>query len=339
MDAIVQRLCRENPDVSEEEIREFVHLRLQQQQEREYPSSFRSRVDACDDANIAELEESCSLRVRCHCGQCSFVASATKMSKAIRCHCASCRRFHTSAFAALLPVAGFPEDWGLAGQARRHRDQCSALGVVDRLMCNRCFSKLATLPQKGAALVSLGSVEDESVPVPLARRWQVVFEDLEIGSRATWWDALPGDCTGPRRVLRLEGRCACGSCAFAAELLPGEAQHCYCNLCRRLSGSVAQTWVPASNDSFQWTRNDGLRLVRTTGHGQRHMCEKCGGVLTIVYDSQPDCTWPVAGALDDVAFSGRNEGLWYRVIHICFSMMQPWYRLPNDGLPRLKFAG
>eukprot|EP00966_Prymnesium_polylepis_P148459 3429325-Prymnesium_polylepis.1 len=25
-----------------------------------------------------------------------------------------------------------------------------------------------------------------------------------------------------------------------------------------------------------------------------------------------------------------------RVIHICVSMIQPWYELPDDGLPRLK---
>ena len=28
-----------------------------------------------------------------------------------------------------------------------------------------------------------------------------------------------------------------------------------------------------------------------------------------------------------------------RSIHICCSMMPPWYRLPDDGLPRLPYAG
>ena len=33
------------------------------------------------------------------------------------------------------------------------------------------------------------------------------------------------------------------------------------------------------------------------------------------------------------------DWLRYRVIHICCSMMQRWYQLPDDDLPRLKYAG
>lgn len=80
----------------------------------------------------------------------------------------------------------------------------------------------------------------------------------------------------------------------------------------------------------------GLRLQRTTGHGQRHFCGTCGSCLTIVYDSQSDCIWPAAGVLEDV---DMEKAEWYRVIHICCSMMQSWYLLPDDGLPRLKYAG
>ena len=83
--------------------------------------------------------------------------------------------------------------------------------------------------------------------------------------------------------------------------------------------------------------------MRTTRHGQRHECTHCGTVLSIVYDSQPDCIWPVAGAIDDDAFpdarSGALAASLARVIHICTSDLQGWYELPDDGLPRLKYAG
>ena len=142
----------------------------------------------------------------------------------------------------------------------------------------------------------------------------------------------------------LRGGCACGACRFEA---PADAnfqtQHCYCNLCRRQSGSVAQTWVPVRPNTFRWTANDGskLELVRTTRHGQRHMCKGCGTTMTIVYDSQPDCIWPAAGALDDHAYpaGAALHAALCRSIHICCSMMPPWYRLPDDGLPRLPYAG
>merc|ERR1712232_464990 len=128
------------------------------------------------------------------------------------------------------------------------------------------------------------------------------------------------------RTTVVRGGCTCGRCTFAAKIFPGEAQHCYCNLCRRLSGAASQTWIPSSNEDFKWTKQESLRLVRTARHGQRHVCTRCGGVLTIVYDAQPDCTWPVSGALDDACFAADLPDIWSRVIHICCSMMQPWYR-------------
>ena len=63
--------------------------------------------------------------------------------------------------------------------------------------------------------------------------------------------------------------------------------------------------------------------------------------MTIVYDSQPDCIWPAAGTFDDtqLAEASSKDLMWYRVIHICCAYMQPWYLLPDDRLPRLKYAG
>ena len=112
-----------------------------------------------------------------------------------------------------------------------------------------------------------------------------------------------------------------------------------CRLCRQLSGAVAQTWVPVRPDGFVWSRSETLQLVRTTGHGQRHMCSRCGGVLSIVYDSQPDCIWPVAGSIDDAAMPSELGAALCRSIHICCAALQPWYALPDDGQPRLKYAG
>ena len=92
-------------------------------------------------------------------------------------------------------------------------------------------------------------------------------------------------------------------------------------------------------DGWRWTADEHLELVRTTPHGQRHMCKRCGTTMTIVYDSQPDCVWPVAGVLDDESLPQNLPSALCRSIHIYCSMMQPWYELPDDELPRLKYAG
>ena len=97
--------------------------------------------------------------------------------------------------------------------------------------------------------------------------------------------------------------------------------------------------MPVRDSTFLWRSDSTLELVRTTPHGSRHMCTRCGTTLTIVYDAQPDCVWPVAGVLDDDSLPADLPRALGRTIHICCSMMQAWYELPDDGLPRLKYAG
>jgi len=141
--------------------------------------------------------------------------------------------------------------------------------------------------------------------------------------------------------LQVTGSCACGDCSYAIPFEPPmELQHCYCKVCRHLSGSAFQTWVPVYHENFVWTRNEPA-LVRTTEHGQRHVCTKCGGVLTIVYDSDPDFVWPAAGGFDDSTLPKEESTVSEyldRVVHICCIWKQPWYELPNDGLKRIDYA-
>ena len=163
------------------------------------------------------------------------------------------------------------------------------------------------------------------MPAAVATRWKVHFGDLALDERAAWWSARPE--RGPARRSAagrtLTGGCACGGCTFECQSGPEfQTQHCYCKLCRQLSGAAAQTWVPVRLEGFTWLRQETLELVRTTAHGQRHMCSRCGGVLTIVYDAQPDCIWPAAGALDDRAYpaGAALDAVLCRSVHICVGL-------------------
>ena len=211
------------------------------------------------------------------------------------------------------------------------KQNCSAFGPVERCFCGSCRSVVATIAESGEVYLAAGCIEDASIPADLARAWQTAFTESAIDEAVSWWPA-PAEKRkrGASRVLT--GGCACGACRF--EAVSGDefqTQHCYCNLCRRLSGSVAQTWVPVRPEGWKWTKDTTLELVRTTRHGQRHMCTACGCTMTIVYDSQPDCVWPVAGAIDDDCLPKDVSAALCRAIHICCSMMQPWYVLPEDG--------
>jgi hypothetical protein len=315
---------------------------------RTLPPSFRSPLDGGAPALSSSAEVlTPDVNFRCQCGAVAgSLRLASPQTRPLRCHCARCRRYHTSAFAALLEVP--LEGAGALVEStvvRSYGDQCATLGDSRRLFCGTCRSKVGVATAK-AAYLAMGVLDDARLGADVARRWQVEYTDAATDEAAPWWTVRPQSCPGAPgapSVRAIHGACACGACAFIAR--SGEEfqlQHCYCGLCRRLSGSVAQTWVPVRPEGFEWTRRAPLQLVRTTGHGCRHQCGECGGVLSIVYDSQPDCIWPVAGAIDDDAYPGAPSELAAaarRVIHICCGHMQPWYSLPDDRLPRLRHAG
>ena len=113
------------------------------------------------------------------------------------------------------------------------------------------------------------------------------------------------------------------------------------------------TWIPVEEENFEWysrqttDENAEPPLIRTTSHGQRHICQTCQSVMTIVYDEQPETVWPVAASLhDDESEEGGkvNRDLllhrceYDRVLHICCRYKQPWYQLPKDGLVRVQEA-
>lgn len=153
------------------------------------------------------------------------------------------------------------------------------------------------------------------------------------------------------------GSCACGTYRYQINYpsitsATTELQHCYCQLCRRLSGGPFQTWMPASRKYFKWLPRKGSDsdtappheppMYRYTGHGRRHVCDNCGGVLTIVYDADGDyVVWPAAGSIDDSCLPPTKEEMskfLYGVCHICCRYRQSWYALPNDGNSRISEA-
>ena len=315
--------------------------------DRTFPPSFVSCLQSTSPSSSSATCSAAHLQCRCKCGTVHFSVEIPSSAMPLFCHCGHCRRYHASAFAALLPLDKVPEALTQAVAIRRYDEKCKSVGDLTRIFCGQCSSVIGSVPTHSSSggtqptcYLGLGCIVDSSIPPALALSWQEAPNHLALEDAATWWSARPSGRrpTEPPRMLR--GRCACGQCAFeAASGDEFQLQHCYCNLCRQLSGSVAQTWVPVHPGGWEWKQRSSLELVRTTGHGQRHMCTVCGTTLTIVYDSQPDCLWPVAGVLDDDSLPEDLANALCRSIHICCLYMQPWFRLPADGLPRLKYAG
>jgi hypothetical protein len=297
---------------------------------------------------------------RCQCGglQVSIrpnpsAPADSPAHSAVDCHCRPCRKYHSSAFTSYLVV---PKDQVVVegNSAQTYRDICFELGIVERIFCNQCYSKMLTRPKAGATLmdqtlVNLGPLLDDSVPNNYLDSWRTSRRIWQQSSETSWTRAKPQapsndddeDTTTAPRDGRLTGGCSCGASRFYIDYSPPtELQHCYCRLCRQLSGGPYMTWAPFDNIDLAW--NTEPPLVRTTPHGQRHICTTCGGALSIVYDDQPNFTWPSAGSLDDnssgstlpATTAEMNHHL-YRVCHICCNYLQKWYSIPEDGLERI----
>jgi len=329
---------------------EQIFFKLELATECEFPTSFNSIMHqkraskAC--AALQGIFMSCACGAFLH-----HVCSETVQAIACRCYCIHCRWYHASSFAALLTIAGAEASavhtaLQQSSFVRTWRGRCNQFGCVDRYFCNSCGGRLATCctTQSNSLHVALGAIRDESIQSSCAKRWQSSYRAWCLDEASPMYTVLPRRALIQNSMAALDfkwisGGCCCSGCIFDAQVLPGELQHCYCNLCRKFSGSAMQSWIPS--ERFKWVSAKTLVFRRTTQHGRRHMCSTCGTALTIVYDSDPDTVWPAVGTLHDSRSPENNDVDSYlaRVIHICCEWMAPWYRLPDDGLPRLRYAG
>ena len=192
------------------------------------------------------------------------------------CHCAECRRFHVAAFVRYLRV---PEnDVSVTGDTVvRFRDSCTGQ-AVSRTYCRRCATKLLTqqLPVNDDnnnnnnnndpkyLLVNMGPLDGHTIPPKVTRQWLRTMPQLQSPNmEASWTRAVPprnddddDEATPPPPVVTVTGGCTCGACQYEFELHPRqlELQHCYCSLCRQLSGGPFMTWIPirAHQQNFRW---------------------------------------------------------------------------------------
>jgi hypothetical protein len=254
-----------------------------------------------------------------------------------------------------------------------HPDTCEQLGSVLRYQCSHCRTKLATRQQDEGDehggehthqyLLNLAAVRDETLKKSWTKEWRAFRFPWQYNKQVVWTRAraaadypdYSAADDGDRSPLAMKGSCSCGTYRYevnypSANAAATELQHCYCQLCRRLSGGPFQTWLPVPRPLFSWLPpRDGSSespheppLHRYTDHGRRHVCDSCGGVLTIVYDEDgEDVVWPAAGGLDDDSLPTTKEAMSehvYGICHICCRYRQAWYALPNDGNERIADA-
>ena len=316
--------------------------------------------------------ESIIIQSQCNCRQVVLDIDITALSadvsssgQVFNCHCASCRKYHTSAYTSYLRVSSHQlsirRGKDLIGKYMKDtpRSDESEHSYLERWYCTNCSSKLVSVDMSNdeqSYFVNLGPLNEDTVPTSYSSRWKEQLKqkesNLHVEDTSSWTRALPNYVPSATATSPIwTGSCSCGSCAYEIAITrAAQLQHCYCHLCRELSGGPFATWIPIYKRDFTWTQpnhetertnHNVLGFVRTTQDGRRHVCRRCRSVLTIVYDSQPDLIWPCAGGLNDESLPsdrGEMERFLKRVCHICCRHQPTWMELPDDGMERLPDA-
>lgn len=316
-----------------------------------HPAGRKTSISSREDCDMAATV----LQSTCHCRRVviNTTLSRDNADDALKCQCCHCRRHHTSAFVCFIRASKSRVSVYQGSESIvKVASSCKREGNVARWCCSSCSSKLLTECDGGSYLVNLGPMIEDTIPQQIAAKWRGQFikeEDVALAAdETTWYNSFPERGKNKNKLDKpptdtcWTGSCSCGTSSYEIDVRRvTQLQHCYCHLCRELSGSAFMTWCPIDKSCFRWVGSGSIQLVRTTDFGRRHICSKCRGVLTIVYDSQPGLIWPCAGSLDDDSLPATKEEMGKylsRVCHICCRHSPTWLRLPDDGMERLEDA-
>ncbi len=126
----------------------------------------------------------------------------------------------------------------------------------------------------------------------------------------------------------VQGSCLCGAVRFSVRLPSLSCGHCHCSICRRNHGAGYVTWLVVSRDRFSLDAGDGeLARYRSSDHGSRSFCARCGSSLFCESTHRPDQIDIVLANLDGPIDRQPQ-------VHVYWDDRVDWVAT-DDGLPRL----
>ena len=97
----------------------------------------------------------------------------------------------------------------------------------------------------------------------------------------------------------ITGQCFCGAVRFEVDLPTLFCAHCHCSMCRRLHGAAFVTWFGVPYAQFRLAQGDAdLTRFRSSEHGTRSFCRRCGSTLFCESTNHPDWIDIVLANLD-----------------------------------------
>ena len=88
---------------------------------------------------------------------------------------------------------------------------------------------------------------------------------------------------------RVSGGCFCGAIRFSISLPTLFCGHCHCSMCRRSHGAGFVTWIAVARSQFALEGGQAeLVRFRSSDHGTRSFCSRCGSTLFCESNKHPD---------------------------------------------------
>ena|SRR5689334_12550406 len=120
----------------------------------------------------------------------------------------------------------------------------------------------------------------------------------------------------------IDGRCLCGLIRYAADGTPSNETNCHCSICRRASGAPFVAWVTVPAASFRFLSGTPTTF-RSSDHGTRAFCPRCGTALTFRSTRFPDEVDVTICSLDRPELLAPKD-------HTRASSKLPWVNLGDD---------
>jgi hypothetical protein len=111
---------------------------------------------------------------------------------------------------------------------------------------------------------------------------------------------------------------------------PFSETNCHCSICRRTTGAPFVTWFSVRLSEFRFVTGEPAQ-IRSSDHGTRRFCPRCGTQLTFRSTRRPDEIDVATCSLDDPEAVPPRD-------HIFTRSRVRWLRI-GDGLPEFLEAG
>ncbi len=124
------------------------------------------------------------------------------------------------------------------------------------------------------------------------------------------------------------GSCLCGQVRFEISLPTLFCAHCHCTMCQRNHGAGYVTWFGVLRSQLRILEGKGALVdYRSSEHGTRSFCSRCGSSLFCENQQHPDRI--------DVVLANMAEAIDRAPqLHIHIDSKADWIEL-GDHLPRL----